>query len=214
MGRGKADGTRPVGRAARGWKRHCHGFAPQLTCNARVYNHLCGFGGLDASELDKDAFHRVPDFGRDEWDAVERVLTSLEDRFRKGSLWRREPPGCRPGPRRGSSSHPPCDKSVLRHAAVLVPLTLCRAALQQSKMLASPESSPGDLPREAYGVRPACWRSRTVPCARKREPAPRTPTASRSSAALQQSKWFASREGFPGDLLRAAYPCPFGSICG
>jgi hypothetical protein len=35
-----------------------------------------------APEHGKDAFHRVPDSARNEWDAVERVLTILEDRFR------------------------------------------------------------------------------------------------------------------------------------
>jgi hypothetical protein len=39
-------------------------------------------GAPCASELGKDAFHRVPDFARNEWDAVERVLTISEDRFR------------------------------------------------------------------------------------------------------------------------------------
>ena len=28
------------------------------------------------STIGKDAFHRVPDFGGKEWDAVERVLTT------------------------------------------------------------------------------------------------------------------------------------------
>src|SRR6266536_789447 len=37
---------------------------------------------------------------------------------------------------------------------------------------------PND-PREAYAVRPACWRFRTTQRARKREQAPRTPYASR-----------------------------------
>jgi hypothetical protein len=35
-------------------------------------------------ELGKDAFHRVPDFARNEWDAVERVLTITDDWFRGG----------------------------------------------------------------------------------------------------------------------------------
>src|ERR1035438_5262936 len=39
----------------------------------------------------------------------------------------------------------------------------------------------GELPREAFGVRPACWRCRKVGVLRKREQAPRTPNASRSS---------------------------------
>ena len=38
------------------------------------------FDALCAPELGKDAFHRVPDFALNEWDAVERVLTILEDR--------------------------------------------------------------------------------------------------------------------------------------
>ena len=33
-------------------------------------------------EPGKDAFHRVPDFARNKWDAVERVLTIPEDRFK------------------------------------------------------------------------------------------------------------------------------------
>jgi hypothetical protein len=33
-----------------------------------------------APELGKDAFHRNPDSAPKEWDAVERVLTILEDR--------------------------------------------------------------------------------------------------------------------------------------
>ena len=35
-------------------------------------------------EPGKDAFHRVPDFARNEWDAVERVLTMPGGRFRGG----------------------------------------------------------------------------------------------------------------------------------
>ena len=35
------------------------------------------------------------------------------------------------------------------------------------------------LPREAFGVRPACWRCRKAEVGRKREQAPRTPNASR-----------------------------------
>jgi hypothetical protein len=35
-----------------------------------------------AAEPGKDAFHRVPDFGRNEWDAMERALAILEDRLR------------------------------------------------------------------------------------------------------------------------------------
>src|ERR1035437_10330420 len=38
-------------------------------------------------------------------------------------------------------------------------------------------------PREAFGVRPACWRCRKVGEVRKREQTPRTPNASRSSVA-------------------------------
>ena len=37
-----------------------------------------------------------------------------------------------------------------------------------------------ELPREAFGVRPACWRFRTVSGAPKREQAPRAPNASRN----------------------------------
>ena len=39
------------------------------------------FDALCALEPGKDAFHRVPDFARNEWDAVERVLTIPEDGF-------------------------------------------------------------------------------------------------------------------------------------
>jgi hypothetical protein len=35
-----------------------------------------------APEHGKDAFHRAPDLARNEWDAMERVLAILEDRFR------------------------------------------------------------------------------------------------------------------------------------
>jgi hypothetical protein len=35
-------------------------------------------------EPGKDAFHRVPDFARNEWDAVERVLTMPGGRFMGG----------------------------------------------------------------------------------------------------------------------------------
>jgi hypothetical protein len=40
-----------------------------------------------------------------------------------------------------------------------------------------------ELPREAIGVRPACWRCSIAGVARKREQAPRTPNASRGSVA-------------------------------
>ena len=40
-----------------------------------------------APEPGKDAFHRVPDFAQNEWDAVERVLTILGGRF--GAGWSR-----------------------------------------------------------------------------------------------------------------------------
>ena len=43
--------------------------------------------------------------------------------------------------------------------------------------------SVDELPREASGVRPACWRCRKVGVVGKREQAPRTPDASRSSVA-------------------------------
>ena len=45
------------------------------------------------------------------------------------------------------------------------------------------EGLRGDLPREAFGVRPACWRFPLVPRVLKREQAPRTPNASRNLAA-------------------------------
>src|ERR1035438_5123182 len=40
-----------------------------------------------------------------------------------------------------------------------------------------------ELPREAIGVRPACWRCSMAGVVRKREQAPRTPNASRGSVA-------------------------------
>jgi hypothetical protein len=40
-----------------------------------------------------------------------------------------------------------------------------------------------ELPREAFGVHPACWRCSMAVVARKREQAPRTPNASRGSVA-------------------------------
>src|ERR1035441_5327206 len=40
-----------------------------------------------------------------------------------------------------------------------------------------------ELPREAFGVRPACWRCSLAGGVRKREQAPRTPNASHSSVA-------------------------------
>ena len=40
-------------------------------------------------------------------------------------------------------------------------------------------------PREAYGVRPACWRFRWRLETRKREQAPRTPDASRNRQRLK-----------------------------
>jgi hypothetical protein len=45
------------------------------------------------------------------------------------------------------------------------------------------QTAPDDLTREAFGVRPACWRCREAGVVRKREQAPRTPNASRSSVA-------------------------------
>src|SRR6266566_5870487 len=58
-----------------------------------------------------------------------------------------------------AKSHGPFDRSSDR---------LCRSAGE---------------PREAYGVRPACWRFRATHRAPKREQAPRTPSASRHSVA-------------------------------
>jgi hypothetical protein len=34
----------------------------------------------------RQSLHRLPDLARNEWDAVERVLTILEDRFMVGVL--------------------------------------------------------------------------------------------------------------------------------
>ena len=55
---------------------------PRPGRNERGENPPDNLGAPCAPELGKDAFHRVPDFARNEWDAVERVLTISEDRFR------------------------------------------------------------------------------------------------------------------------------------
>jgi hypothetical protein len=39
-------------------------------------------------ELGKDAFHRVPDFARNDWDAVERVLTRTSPQSASKSRYR------------------------------------------------------------------------------------------------------------------------------
>src|ERR1035437_2227790 len=59
------------------------------------------------------------------------------------------------------------------------PLLLCnsRNCSQAARVVVD------ELPREAFGVRPACWRCRKAGVVRKREQAPRTPNASRSSVA-------------------------------
>jgi len=49
-----------------------------LSLRERTPRH---FDALCAPEHGKDAFHHVPDFARNEWDAVERVLTSPGGRF-------------------------------------------------------------------------------------------------------------------------------------
>src|ERR1035437_918525 len=63
------------------------------------------------------------------------------------------------------------------------PLRPCRlASLHCNKRSGSQAArvSENELPREAFGVRPACWRCRKARAVRKREQAPRTPSASRS----------------------------------
>ena len=58
-----------------------------------------------ATELGKDAFHRVPDFGRNEWDAVECVLAIAKDRFmgKPAPVITRAIPGARNPVRRPSA---------------------------------------------------------------------------------------------------------------
>src|ERR1035437_4796212 len=48
-----------------------------------------------------------------------------------------------------------------------------------------------ELPRAAFGVRPACWRCRKARVVRKQEQAPRSPNVSRSSIASLQLCAFA-----------------------
>ena len=67
------------------------------------------------------------------------------------------------------SSRNPC---VLASLRCLAPI-----CSQAAKVLVD------ELPREAFGVRPACWRCRMAVVIRKREQAPRTPNASRNSGA-------------------------------
>ena len=45
----------------------------------------------------------------------------------------------------------------------------------------TPRGQAANEQREAFGVRPACWRFRKPETVRKREQAPRTPNASRNS---------------------------------
>src|ERR1035437_1491799 len=52
----------------------------------------------------------------------------------------------------------------------------------RSAMRGAPKS------REAFGVRPACWRFRWIPRVPKREQAPRTPTASRNRSPRRPSQ--------------------------
>jgi len=54
-----------------------------------------------------------------------------------------------------------------------------------------------ELPCEAFGVRPACWRCRKAGVVRKREQAPRTPDASRRSVAAPPTR--APRSAIPPD---------------
>jgi hypothetical protein len=63
--------------ARRTIKGRCFPLTPALSPSEgeRGSRRLC------APELGKDAFHRVPDFAQNEWDAVERVLTIPEGRF-------------------------------------------------------------------------------------------------------------------------------------
>jgi hypothetical protein len=58
-----------------------------------------------------------------------------------------------------------------------------------------------ELPREAFGVRPACWRCSMAGVVRKREQAPRTPNASRGSVAA-----------WPAAPLRCVF-IPIRAIC-
>jgi hypothetical protein len=77
------------------WHRDTNGTEEDLrallvTCREKIcrwVNAPC------ASEPGKDAFHRVPDFAQNEWDAGERVLTILGDSFRGRAalLWPQVP---------------------------------------------------------------------------------------------------------------------------
>ena len=74
--------------------------------------------------------------------------------------------------------------------------------------------------REAFGVRPACWRCRKAGVVRKREQAPRTPNASRGSsstailAACGQSRLFqaAARDGYGLGRATATLKPPSGYL--
>jgi hypothetical protein len=69
-----------------------------------------------------------------------------------------------------------------------------------------------ELPREAFGVRPACWRCRKAGVVRKREQAGRTPNASRSSpAALPRCAFALSPHGMV-PTQRAGRAAPAASL--
>src|ERR1019366_4396978 len=58
-----------------------------------------------------------------------------------------------------------------------------RQALHRRDCSRAAMVSVAELLREAFGVRPACWRCRWAEAGRRREQAPRTPNASRNSIA-------------------------------
>jgi hypothetical protein len=73
---------------------------------------------------------------------------------------------------------------------------------------------PGEPPRAAFGVRPARWGSRTVPRARKREQAPRTPNASRGLlAARLRSALAAEKKGSSLNMIRFVSQAGCGPVC-
>src|ERR1039458_4947035 len=79
-----------------------------------------------------------------------------------------------------SRSHIDCLQYHCRYVNIILPCPSAARSSQFAKLLVN------GLPREAFGLRPACWRFPTVVTARKREQAPCTPNASRS-----QTSWHA-----------------------
>jgi hypothetical protein len=89
----------------------------------------------------------------------------------------KSPPFPPPRPR------PARPKPEPRHRATHLRSGMGQSPAKSTQRLNAASSSRSELPREAFGVRPACWRCRKARVAREREQAPRTPNASRNSAA-------------------------------